>query len=111
MRNGAQVIAVVGVGEQRPSDIKVVFCEFRRATSGAARVPGGGKACLGALPDQAALKFSQCTKHVKDKTTLRGRRIEGFGQAAKPDTSHPQVFDGFDQLLHRSGQPIELPNN
>jgi hypothetical protein len=39
-------------------------------------------------------------KHVKDQPPLRGRRVESFGQAAKPDASHPKIFDRFDQLLH-----------
>jgi hypothetical protein len=66
---------------------------------------------LGAFPDQAALELRQRTKHVKNQPSLRGCCVEGFGQAAKADTSHPQGFDGFDQLLHRARQPIELPHN
>jgi hypothetical protein len=30
---------------------------------------------------------------VKDKLPLRGRRVQGFGQAAKADTFHPQFLD------------------
>jgi hypothetical protein len=78
---------------------------------GAAGAPRGGKARLRALADQAALEFRQRTKHVKDQPPLRGRRVEGFGQTAKPDTPHPQGFDGFDQLLHRPRQAVELPHN
>jgi hypothetical protein len=33
---------------------------------------------------------------VENQPSLRGRRIERFGQAAKPDPSQPQVFDGLD---------------
>ena len=47
--------------------------------------PRGGKTRLGALPDQAALEFRQRAEHVKNQPPLRGRRVEGFGQAAKPD--------------------------
>jgi hypothetical protein len=46
---------------------------------------------------------------VKNEPPLCGRRVEGFGQAAKPDAPHPQVFDGLDQLLHRTRQTVELP--
>jgi len=42
---------------------------------------------------------------------LRGRRVEGFGQAAKPDASHPKVFDCLDQLLHRLRQTVKLPHD
>src|SRR5271163_1928227 len=30
---------------------------------------------------------------------------------AKPDTPDPQGFDGFDQLLHRPCQTVELPHD
>jgi len=40
------------------------------------------------LPDQAAYEFRQRAKHVKNKPTLRRRRVESFGQAAKTDASH-----------------------
>ena len=49
-------------------------------------------------------------KHVKNKPTLRGRRVEGFGQTAKADSFQPQFLDGFDQLLHRARQAVELPH-
>src|ERR1700732_3323575 len=49
--------------------------------------------------------------HVKNQPTLRGRRVEGFVQPAKTDTFQPQFLDGFDQLLHRARQAIELPRN
>jgi hypothetical protein len=48
---------------------------------------------------------------VKNEPTLRGRGVESFRQAAKTDAFQPQVFDGFDQLLHRTRQPIELLHN
>ena len=88
--------ADVGVGEQRPGGLDVLVGEFRRAASCAAGAPSGGEARLGALPDQAALEFRQRSKHVKNQPALRGRGVEGFGQAAETDASHPQVFDGFD---------------
>jgi hypothetical protein len=49
--------ADVGIGEHRLGGLDVVVCEFRRAASGAANAPRGGKARLGTLPDQAALEF------------------------------------------------------
>ena len=73
--------------------------------------PRSGKARLDAFPKQAALEFRQGAKHMKNSPTLRGRRVEGFGQAAKTDAFHPQALDGFDQLLHRARQAVELPHN
>ena len=63
--------------------------------------PRGGEACFGKLSDQAARKFFQCADHVKDEPTLRGRGVERFGQATKPDASQPQFLDGF-RSTHRA---------
>jgi hypothetical protein len=49
--------ADVGIGQQRLGGLDVVVGEFRRPASGAAGAPRGGKARLGALPDQTALEF------------------------------------------------------
>ncbi len=98
----------VGVGEHRLGGIDVVVGEFRRSASRPASATRGGQPRLGALADQAALEFRKRAKHVKNQTPLRGRRVEGFGQTAKPDAPYPQGFDGFDQLLHRPRQAIEL---
>src|SRR4029077_9459123 len=49
--------ADAGIGQQRLGGLDVVVGEFRRASSGAAGAPRGGKARLGALPDQTALEF------------------------------------------------------
>jgi hypothetical protein len=103
--------ADIGIGEHRFGGLDVVVRELGRPASGAANAARGGKARLGALPDQAALKFRQRAKHVKNKPTLRGRRVEGFGKTAETDASHPQFLDGFDQLLHRARQAVELPHD
>jgi len=81
--------ADVGVGEHRLGGLDVIVSEFRRPASGAAGTTRGGEAGLGALPDQAALEFRKRAKHVKNQPPLRGRRVECFGQAAKPDTPAP----------------------
>jgi hypothetical protein len=47
--------------------------------------PRSGKARLDAFPKQAALEFRRRAKHMKNSPTLRGRRVDGFGQAAKTD--------------------------
>ena len=43
----------------------------------------------GVAPHNRALRIiRQRAKHVKNKPTLRRRRVESFGQAAKTDASH-----------------------
>jgi hypothetical protein len=76
----------VGIGEHRLGGLDVIIGEFRRTASRAASAPRGGKARLGALPDQAALEFRQRAEHVENKPTLRGRRVEGFRQSKPVST-------------------------
>jgi putative membrane protein len=76
--------ANVGIGEQRLDGLDVVVREFRRSAFGAADAPRGGKPRLRAFPGQAALEFRQRAKHVKNKPTLRSRRVEGSVRLRKP---------------------------
>jgi len=103
--------ADVGIGEHRRGSLEVVLGEFRGTPARATEATGGRETRLSALPDQTPLEFRERAKHVKDQPPLCGRRVEGFGQAAKPDASNPKIFDGFDQLLHRTGQTVELPDD
>jgi hypothetical protein len=75
--------ADIGIRQQCPGDIKIVFSQLWWAASGAARAPRRREARLGALSDQAALEFRQRAKHVKNQPPLRSRRVESFGPAAK----------------------------
>jgi hypothetical protein len=76
------------------SGLASIACEFRWTASRATNTPGGGEARLGALPDQAAFEFRQRAKHVTNKPTSRGRRVEGFGQGAETDTFQAQFLRG-----------------
>ena len=77
----------VGVSEQCLGSLDVVVGELWRAAPGATEATGSGETRSGALPDQTALEFRQRPEHVKNQPPLRSRGVEGFGQAAKPDTS------------------------
>jgi hypothetical protein len=57
------------------------------------------------------LRSNSASAPTCEKPAPLRRRREGFGQAAKPDTPHPRGFDGFDQLLHRPREAIELPHD
>ena len=74
----------IWIGEHCLCDIKVLFCQFRRTASGAAGAPSSGKSRLGTFPDQASLEFRERTKHMKNQSSLRSRRVEGLGQAGNP---------------------------
>jgi hypothetical protein len=88
--------ADVGIGEHCLGGLDVVPREFWRTASSAARAPRGGKARLGAFPDQPSLEFRQRSKHMKKKPSLRGRRVDGFGQAAKTDADSGRSSDTAD---------------
>src|SRR4029078_6243972 len=40
-----------------------------------------------------------------------GGRVDGFGEGAEADALGLQRVEGVDQLLHRAGQAIELPDH
>jgi hypothetical protein len=101
--------ANVGISQHRFGSFDVVVGEFWQSASSAAKPTGCGEPAR-VRSRKAALELSERTKHVKHEPPLCGR-LEGFGQAAKPDASHPKIFDGFDQLLHRPRQPIQLPDD
>jgi hypothetical protein len=67
-----------GIGEHCLGGPDVALREFRRTACSAARAPRGGKARLGAFPDQAALEFRQRAKHEKQaelaRSSCRGLR-------------------------------------
>jgi hypothetical protein len=98
----------IWIGQYRLSGLHIVAGEFRRTASRAAQTPRGGKACFCALADEAALEFRQCPKLLKNQSPLRGRRVEGFGQAARPEASRRQVFNCLDRLLRRPRWQVEL---
>jgi hypothetical protein len=71
--------ADVGIGQHGLVGLDVVVGKFRRTATVAANAPCGGKACLGALPDQAALEFRRRTKHCEKqadpaRSSCRGLR-------------------------------------
>ena len=70
--------AYIRVGQHRLSGLDVVVSEFRRTAPGTACAPSGGEACLGALPDQAALEFRKGAEHMKNQPSLCSRRVEGL---------------------------------
>jgi hypothetical protein len=70
--------ANIGIGEQ---------CPLRRSATSAAYSLGGGKPRAGPLTDEAALELRQGAEHMKHQQPLRGRGVDGLGQAAKPDPS------------------------
>ena len=100
--------ADVGIGQQRLSGLDVIVREFGRTASRAANASRGCKTRLRALSNEAALEFRQRAKHVKNKSALSGRRVDGFRQAAKTDTLLLRLPDGFDQLFRRARRAVEL---
>ena len=66
---------------------------------------------VGSLPDQIALKFSQCPEDVKDKLPATGRGIDVFCEALKADVSLIQLCESFDEVLEGTAESIKPPDN
>jgi hypothetical protein len=67
------------------------------------RLPAGDR--------KPTLEFSERAEHVKDKTPLRRRRVDGFRQRTKANPPRPQLFNRLDQLLDGASEAVELPHN
>jgi hypothetical protein len=65
------------------------------------RVPGSGY----------ALELRQRANHMKNQPPLRGRRVEGFGQAAKPDTLTRSASTVLINYFIDRARLIELPHD
>ena len=64
-------------------------CRGNPTSSGVNGLGGGSIRIQRATPHNHALRIiRQRAEHVKNQPTLRGRRVESFGQAAKTDASH-----------------------
>src|SRR3954449_3827991 len=57
----------VGVSEHRLGSLNVILGEFRGTAASTAKAPRGGKTCLGAFSDQAALELGQRAEHVENQ--------------------------------------------
>jgi hypothetical protein len=83
------VTPMSGLASSAFGGLDVVVGEFQRPASGAA----GARAAARPAWVRSRIRLrsnSAGAKDVKDQPPLRGRRVEGFGQAAKPDTPYPQ---------------------
>ena len=83
----------------------------RFAPSPAAAGARGGEACPGALADQVALEFGQRREDVEDQLAARGRGVGMLLQAFEADAARIERVHGFDQVLERAAEPVELPDD
>src|SRR5271169_4038195 len=88
-------------------------------SSGAAGAPRGGKARLGALPDQAALEFGQRAKHMNpfpppdaDLRSARPHRVSlpvaGRNDRRRDDRRAPNFRSCPGKCLRRSSSKTEI---
>jgi hypothetical protein len=85
---------------------------LRRQQPGTARKaaprPGRCQARLSALADQRLLKLGQGRKNMEHQLAPRGRGVNGFLQALKPDVPQMMHMHRLDQMQEGTAQPVEL---
>ena len=100
-----------GVAQQSLAGGQVLLREGRGATAQAPALTGGLKTRAGALLDYRALELRQPREDVKHQPAAGSRCVDGLGERAKSDAALFQVLDGLDELPHRAGEPVELPDD
>jgi hypothetical protein len=102
---------VVRVGFHRFGQGGLFGGQGRFAPSPAAPGSRGGEARLGALADQVALEFGQRCEDVEDQLAARRRGVDMLLQAFEADAARVERVHGFDQVLERAAEPVELPDD
>jgi len=64
-----------------------------------------------ALADHRALELGEAADHLHHHAPCRGRRIDALGQRAEARARYLDALDQVQQVLERSGEPIELPDD
>src|SRR3546814_17147929 len=66
---------------------ELVRCDHWPPRTGATSLASGLEACMGALPDQIALKLGKRAEDVEHQHPARRGGVEVLGERAEPDTS------------------------
>ena len=93
-----------------PRRLDVVFGEFWWTFSRAARAPMRRRDLLGCAPGSGCAGIPLMHQTCEKPAAPAWSSYRGLRSGCESDTAHPQVFDGFDQLLHRPRQAVALPN-
>ena len=94
-----------------PSDLGLVGSQRPRAPTNTATSTSRFEASLGALLDDRLLELRHGTEDLEDQLAARCARIHAFGEAAEGDTSLLEVLDQGDEVLERTTESIESPDN
>ena len=96
---------------QRPGLGQLPRVQRPRPTSLAPPSACGLQARLGPLADQVPLELGQGPEDVKDELAAAGGRVDRLLEAAEPDLPRLQGGDRLNQVLERTSQPVELPDD
>src|SRR3546814_179325 len=66
---------------------ELVRCDHWPPPTGATSLASGLEACMGALPDQIALKLGKRAEDVEHQHPARSGGVDVLGERAEPDTS------------------------
>src|SRR6266446_8832645 len=73
--------------------------------------PSSGEACAGAFYREGAFKFSHTREQMEDEFPARVAGIEGLSQALKLDPAFLKGAHDFQQVLERTAEPIQPPDD
>src|SRR4051794_28077265 len=96
--------------EQSQGCTEVLVLQLLRPSPLAASGQGSPDAGIGALADDRPLELREGPEDMEEELTCGGGRVDRFSERAKADAFKLQRVDRLDQLLHRAGQAVELPD-
>src|SRR3546814_16531972 len=90
---------------------ELVRCDHWPPPTGATSLASGLEACMGALPDQIALKLGKRAEDVEHQHPARSGGVDVLGERAAPVTSRRSLADLLNQMAHRAPKADEFANN
>ena len=100
-----------GIAQHGPGDRNVLRRERRGSPTLASSGPSGIAPGTGALANDRALELGHGAEDVEGQPAAGGGGVDRLGQRTEADAAALEVLDGLDQLLERTGEPVELPDD
>jgi hypothetical protein len=73
--------------------------------------PGRGKAGLGALADEVALKLGKSAEDVEDELPTTGRGVDLLGEALEADALAVKLRNRLDEVLQGPAEAVQAPHH
>src|SRR3546814_15362156 len=90
---------------------ELVRCDHWPPPTGATSLASGLEACMGALPDQIALKPGKRAEDVEHQHPARRGGVDVSGERAAPHSSRRSLADLPTKMAHPGPKPAEVPHH